>query len=64
MEHGVIKSSGESGGMISRAGNLDIRFSPSRIIGRDRKGLKAGEQVWFEVENSNNTLSAINIRKC
>jgi cold shock CspA family protein len=64
MEIGTITSASQSGGMISRSGNIDIRFNADRIIGRDRKGLNQGDQVWFEVESANNNLVAINIRKC
>ena len=64
MEMGVISACSSGGGTITRSGNLDIRFYADRIVGRDRKGLNQGDQVWFEVENANSNLVAINIRKC
>jgi cold shock CspA family protein len=63
MEIGTIQSSDQGGGTIARTGNNPIRFYSDRIISRDRKGLNQGDQVWFEVESSNNTMVAINIRK-
>ncbi len=63
MEMGTIRSSNQGGGTISRLGNIDIRFYADRIVGRDRKGLNQGDQVWFEVESANSSLVAINIRK-
>jgi cold shock CspA family protein len=63
MEIGTIQSSDQGGGIIARSGNIAIRFNADRIIGRDRKGLNQGDQVWFEVESADNSLVAINIRK-
>jgi cold shock CspA family protein len=63
MEIGTIASSDQSGGIIARTGGIDIRFYVDRVIGRDRKSLKDGDQVWFEIECSINHQQAINIRK-
>ena len=63
MEIGTIRASDQSGGTISRSGNLDIRFRSDRIVAKDRKGLTPGDQVWFEIESADNNLVAINIRK-
>jgi cold shock CspA family protein len=66
MERGIVKlyDKAGSGGTIGRNGDTDVRFYSDRIIGKDRHALKAGDYVWFEMENIQSQHMAINIRKC
>ena len=66
MEKGNIRSiSGHnSGGIIADAQGRVLNFNSSNIIGRDRIGLRVGDQVWFERIGVDAETNAINIRKC
>jgi len=66
MEKGSVQfiDNNSGNGTIRRLGDVEVRFNTANIIGRDKMTLKAGDFVWFEMENINNTHVAINVRKC
>jgi len=66
MEKGKVRSlTGHSnGGTMADIEDQSISFNNSNIVGKDRRSLKAGDQVWFERIGAGPNVNAINIRWC
>jgi len=66
MEKGKVRSitGHNNGGIIADMQGRVISFNNSNIVGKDRRSLKTGDQVWFERIGAGSNANAINIRRC
>jgi len=66
MEKGKVRSltGHNNDGTIADIEGQIISFNNSNIVGKDRRSLKTGDQVWFEKIGAGSNVNAINIRRC